>query len=125
MWYRAYNDRFSSWAELKAAMISEFLPYDYEYFLRQDIDRRVQGEKEPFSVLLASMEPMFRNLSNPPTEEEKLETLRRNMDRNLAQHISVYVIESVDHLSSIVKNWERYNKKNSKRKSKRNLIIQT
>jgi hypothetical protein len=92
---------------MKTAMRREFLPYDYEFFLREDIDRRLQAEKEPFSLFLASMELMFRKLSNPPTEAEKIETLRRNMHQELARQTAIYEIETVEQLSNIVKHWER------------------
>jgi Retrotransposon gag protein len=106
-WYRAFHAQYGTWQSLKSAMRKEFLPYDYEYYLRKDIDQRFQGDNEPFSVFLASMEMLFKNLSKPPPEEEKIEILRRNMKPELARQLSIYNVYSVSQLYNIIKHWER------------------
>jgi Retrotransposon gag protein len=108
-WYRAFNERFSTWGELKQALRKNFLPYDYDHYLRCDIDRRFQGENEQFSVFLASMEMLFKNLSRPPPEEEKIEILRRNMRPELADRLAVYDIVSVEQIFNVMKHLERTN----------------
>jgi Retrotransposon gag protein len=106
-WYRAFHAQYGTWQSLKFAMRKEFLPYDYEYYLRKDIDQRFQGDNESFSVFLASMEMLFKNLSKPPPEEEKIEILRRNMKPELARQLSIYHVYSVQQLYNLIKHWER------------------
>jgi Retrotransposon gag protein len=108
IWYRAFNHNYQTWEDLKTALRREYLPFDYEHFLRQDIEQRTQGNNEPFSTFLASMELLFRKLSRPPPESEKIEILRRNMNPELAKQLSIYEIFSTEQLGNIVKHWERF-----------------
>jgi hypothetical protein len=106
-WYRAFNDEFRSWEDLKCALRREFLPLDYEALLKQEIERRVQGDNETFSVFLASMEMLFKNLRRPIAEYEKIEILRRNMKPEVAEKFAVFDVRSTMELSNIVKQLEK------------------
>jgi Retrotransposon gag protein len=111
-WHRAFNERFSTWGELKQALRKNFLPYNYDRYPRCDIERRFQGDNEQFSSFLASMEMLFKNPSRPPPEEEKIEMLRRNMRPELADRFVGYDIVSVEQISNEMKHLERtYNVK--------------
>jgi hypothetical protein len=105
-WYRAFHNEYPSWPDLKYALRKEFLPGAYQHYLRQEIEARVQGEDEKFSVFLASMEMLFKNLAYPISEAEKIDILRRNMHPELAEKFAVFSIRSIPELSSIVKNLE-------------------
>jgi Retrotransposon gag protein len=106
-WYRAFNEKYPTWQELKSALRKNFLPYDYEHYLRQDIDRRFQGENEQFSVFLASMELMFKSLSSPPPEAEKIEILMRNMRPDIAKHIASRGFKTVEQIIDVMRQVER------------------
>ncbi len=108
IWFRAFGRNYKSWPELKSAMREEFLPPDYDFFLRQDIERRYQGEREPFTHFVACMEMMFRNFSFQVSEYQKLEAILRNMNPELGKQIAMYKVRSIKQLSNIVKSWERY-----------------
>jgi transposase InsO family protein len=106
-WYRAFNEEYPTWEELKSGLRKTFLPYDYEHYLRQDIERRVQGENERFSVFLASMEMMFKSLSRPPPEAEKIEILRRNMRPDLGKRMAHCDFKTVGQIVNIMRQVER------------------
>jgi hypothetical protein len=53
------------------------------------------------------MEMLFKNLSNPPPEAEKIEILRRNMRPELADRLAVYDIITVEQIFNVMKHLER------------------
>lgn len=106
-WYRAFHSYFDNWLSLVNALRDQFLPHDYDYWLYKEIEQRRQDESEDFGIFLATMEMLFRNLSVPLYEEEKLDIVMRNMLPIYADKIDIDSVYSLYELKTKCKNIER------------------
>lgn len=100
IWYRAYFRYFTNWSELKTAMRREFLPPDYDFLLKRQIEDRVQGRDESFGLFRANMYMLFDALTVPITDSEKLSILLRNMDIFYLEKINPNLIHTVGDLTN-------------------------
>lgn len=98
IWFRAIRNRVHSWRELITLLRDEFLPFDYEEDLLNEIKSRTQGEEERFGIYVATMENLFRRLPTPMPEREKLRLLIRNIAPFYSDRLSLQDISSVDEL---------------------------
>lgn len=65
----------SSWEELVQELKEDFLPYDYQQVLWEEIRRRTQGAKEKVIIYIYSIENLLKKLeSNPPSESEQVDS---------------------------------------------------
>lgn len=71
-WYRGARSEVSNWPELRTLLLDEYLPTDYDLRLMQEIKSRTQGPDESIVNYLSIMQNYFSRLSNPLTDEEKL-----------------------------------------------------
>lgn len=104
-WYMAFGRNFRTWGELVEGLKLEFLPHDYQYWHKKDIENRLQKQSESFGMYLAHMELMFNALPAIP-EHEKIDILMRNILPFYAEKLSLITIDSVRHLSSVCKQIE-------------------
>ncbi|XP_028179289.1 uncharacterized protein LOC114366570 [Ostrinia furnacalis] len=80
-WYRGTRDQLNSWEYLKASLLEEYLPYDYDHRLLQEIRSRTQGPDESISSYLSIMQNYFSKLRKPLDEEEKLSLIKLSTHR--------------------------------------------
>ncbi|KAJ8914830.1 hypothetical protein NQ315_014842 [Exocentrus adspersus] len=77
-WYR--TSHFNSWDDLTGKLREAyFQPYDYEYMLWDEIRRRTQGAQENVVNFVGAMENLFRKLPHLPSEETRLQLIKRNL----------------------------------------------
>jgi hypothetical protein len=100
IWYRAFYSKFQCWSDLVNSLEKQFLPSDYDFWLKKEIENRQQGINENFGIYLAAMELLFSNLSEPLIELEKLKILRRNMLPHYKPHLSFMPIRNIQQLLS-------------------------
>lgn len=105
-WYRAFFRRYHNWNELRDGMRNQFLPPDYDFRLKRQIEDRLQGPNENFGMFRANMEMLFSDLSNPISEREKLDILLRNMDEYYLDKVADRGIVNVDELEKFCRNLE-------------------
>lgn len=106
VWYRAFYKNIHSWFELKSQLRLQFLPPDYDFLLKREIEDRLQGANETFNVYLASMEMLFSSMSEPLTELAKLPILIRNLHLFYLEKIQDRSINSIEQLSSFCRSLE-------------------
>lgn len=78
-WYMANRIKYQTWNGLVAALRTQFLPKDWDYWLLKDIENRVQKNDESFGVFLAVMELMFQELPYEVPDRQKVSIVRRNL----------------------------------------------
>ncbi|XP_063827955.1 uncharacterized protein LOC135077361 [Ostrinia nubilalis] len=78
-WYRGTRDQLNSWEDLKASLLEEYLPYDYDHRLLQEIRSRTQGPDESICSYLSLMQNYFSRLRKPLDDEEKLSLVKFNI----------------------------------------------
>lgn len=105
-WYRAFFRRFQNWGALKDGMRRQFLPPDYNFRLRRQIEDRMQGPNENFGMFRANMEMLFADLFTPMSDRDKLDILIRNMDEFYLDKVSDRAIRTVDELEDFCKHLE-------------------
>lgn len=71
-WYRGVRDEVKDWSGLKGLLLDEYLPFDYDHRLLQEIRTRTQGHDESIINYLSIMQNYFSRLSKPISDDEKL-----------------------------------------------------
>ncbi|KAJ8964621.1 hypothetical protein NQ317_003848 [Molorchus minor] len=95
-WYR--TGHFASWEDLSSQLKAAFQPYDYEYMLWDEIRRRTQGSQEKIVNFVAAMENLFRKLPKLPSEETRINLIRRNLLPYIQQQLSIHTVPSLTDL---------------------------
>lgn len=103
-WYRTQS--FSSWDELTTKLKLDYLPYDYEYTLWDEIRHRTQGTHEKIRTFVISIENMFRKLSQYPSEETRVNLIRRNLLPSIQKQLALQEISSVSDLIRLARSVE-------------------
>ncbi|XP_029163431.1 uncharacterized protein LOC114934886 [Nylanderia fulva] len=78
-WYRNERGRWRTWKEFETSWRARFGSPDFQFALREDIQRRTQGEYESIADFLTCIRAMFERLSPPWSLEEQLNQAHRNM----------------------------------------------
>ncbi|XP_047998252.1 uncharacterized protein LOC125235722 [Leguminivora glycinivorella] len=100
LWFRGIKSSVSSWQELKSLLLDEFVPGDYDFRLKQEIQARTQGENEPIHLYFAVMSGMFARLKSDLPEEAKLDILLHNIRPHFTQQLALVDIHSVAELKT-------------------------
>lgn len=93
-WYRAVKNEVTDWPQLKALLLEEYLPYDYDHRLLQEIRARTQGSDESITHFLSIMENYFSRLRRPLDAREKLDIVRFNIRPFYATQLALVDITS-------------------------------
>lgn len=78
-WYRGVKSELHDWSDLKQSLIDEFLPYDFDRRLMQEIRLRTQGPHENIVTYVAIMQNLFSRLSYTVSEGEMFDTVFQNV----------------------------------------------
>lgn len=78
-WYRGVRDEVKDWSGLKDLLLDEYLPFDYDHRLLQEIRTRTQGHDESIVNYLSVMQNYFSRLSKPISDDEKLNIVLYNI----------------------------------------------
>lgn len=98
-WYMANRNKYGTWAGLVAALRTQFLPRDWDYWLLKDIENRVQKCDESFGVFLAVMELMFQELPYVIPERQKVAIVRRNLLPAYQDRLALFDTETLTKLN--------------------------
>lgn len=105
-WYRSMRHKIKSWDEFVKQLREEYEPYDYEVELWEEIRNRTQGQDESIGAYFACMINLFSRLPTKPSEEQKLQVLRRNIAPYYIHAMGLQDIHTVDKLREICKKLE-------------------
>lgn len=106
IWYRSIKDTVADWNQLESSLKETFLPIDYDDNLMQEIRCRTQGGHENVSLYIATMLGLFKKLSFPPSAQEQLRIIRRNLLPYFISQLALQKIESISELTSLCRRLE-------------------
>ncbi len=106
-WFRLIRKNVNSWDALKTALREQFLPYDYEDRLWEEIRRRSQGKDETIGIYLAVMDNLFSRLTYPADEKRRLNIILRNLNPFVQEKLCLTEIKSADDLLRVGRQIER------------------
>lgn len=103
-WYWVYirNEPNASWAQVRASLIAAFQSNVSDAAIRRRIMDRMQRNGERFTEFSIAIHEMEVRLANRMTENELLETLRRNMLPHVQDRLLFVTIRSVRELQARV-----------------------
>lgn len=104
LWYRM--GRFHTWDELVTNLRVAFQPHDYEFALWEEIRRRTQGSQERVINYISVMENMFKKLEIPPSEQTRVQLIKRNMLPYIQTALSLKNVNSISELCNFGKSIE-------------------
>ena len=106
IWYRSIRDSVHSWDSLVQALKRDFLPPDYDEELWREIRSRTQGYSERVTIYIAAMANLFSRLSQPPSEEIRLSTIKKNLLPKFQTRIALQEIRSIEQLADVCRTLE-------------------
>lgn len=109
-WYRGVVSSISSWSELKALLLQDYLPDDYNRRLKAEILGRTQGLGENIVTYLSIMQNYFGRLSTPLPEEEKFDIVLNNIRPEYMSSLSTLNVNTFTELKMYCRKIEASNK---------------
>ncbi|KAF6199358.1 hypothetical protein GE061_007384 [Apolygus lucorum] len=100
IWYRANHEKLQSWEDLVHQLRSCFLDPDYDDKLMDEIRERTQGRDESTQVYFAKINCLFKRLSTPLNEAEKIRLLEKNLRREHLPFLCNVDYATVDELET-------------------------
>ncbi|CAH1107456.1 unnamed protein product [Psylliodes chrysocephalus] len=97
-WYLNNRGKFVSWVELVDKLKADFLPYNYQDDLLEEIKNRRQYPKEKIAIFVNNMMGLFNRLEVKPDEKTIIKIIRRNLLPTFSQPLALIDIDSVDSL---------------------------
>nr|CAI5865247.1 unnamed protein product [Callosobruchus analis]CAI5866171.1 unnamed protein product [Callosobruchus analis] len=106
IWFNVNRPRFSDWDSLVAKLKEDFLPYQYQEDLMQEINNRTQGSEERVSLYICAMEGLFNRLPEKPDEKTMVNKIRRNLLPFYVAQLALHDINTVPELTTLCKRLE-------------------
>nr|CAH7769236.1 unnamed protein product [Callosobruchus chinensis] len=107
-WHNGFvRGAFHDWGDLVRQLKDAFLRDNYDINLIDEIRRRKQGQREPVITFIAFMESQFNRLtSNPFTEKDMVNIIRRNLLPDYVKSLALYDILTLGQLTSFCRKLE-------------------
>lgn len=105
-WYLINRCKFQNWEQLVTKLKSDFLPYNYQDDLLEEIKARKQGQHEKVTLYINAMCGLFNRLDDKPSEKNMIRIIRKNLLPNYAQPLALIDIDTVDILTEKCKRLE-------------------
>ncbi|XP_048000953.1 uncharacterized protein LOC125237805 [Leguminivora glycinivorella] len=113
MWYRGIRTEVSTWDQLKAALIEEFLPFDYDRRLLKEIRNRTQGSNENISTYISIMQNYFSRLNSELSDQEKFDIVSINVRPEYTVPLAIQSVTTLKDLKRVCRvledSWQRAN----------------
>lgn len=109
IWFRSIRHSVRTWSELEVLLKMNFLPYDYETKLWNEIRRRSQGADEKVVVYIAVMENLFNKLPTKPSELERIRVIRNNLLPYFQSLLALSRVRSLPELIQVCRSLEEAN----------------
>lgn len=105
-WYLNNRSQFQNWSELVSKLKSDFLPYNYQEDLLDEIKNRKQNINEKVTLYINSMCSLFNRLEIKQDESSKIRIIKRNLLSNYVQPLALLDINSIEELTDKCKKLE-------------------
>lgn len=97
-WHRNIKSEVGSWKELVKCLKRDFLPFDYEFDLLNEIRNRTQGANENVCVYIVAMEALFKRLDKQTDDADIVRQIVRNLNPFFSQHLALQNITELPKL---------------------------
>lgn len=94
-WYRGVSPGLLDWSDLRARLIQEFLPLDFDDRLMTEIRNRTQGVHESALNYVSIMLNYFSRMTRNVPEDEKLRIIKTNLRPQYLAALALEPVESI------------------------------
>ncbi|XP_072396735.1 uncharacterized protein [Diabrotica undecimpunctata] len=105
-WYLNNRGSFASWQELVAKLRSDFLPYNYEDNLLDEIKSRKQAPQEKVTIFVNEIVSLCKRLETPLSESHIIRIIRKNLLPSYHSSLALTDISSIADLTEKCKKLE-------------------
>lgn len=105
-WFRSQRTKLTTYKEVTAALQEEFDIPDLDHQLLQEIRARTQAKSETIVFFVSTVLGMYERLTKEVPEQEKLDTMMRNIRPEYSKDLALHDIESIEQLKSLCKRIE-------------------
>ena len=106
VWYRSVKSSVDNWDSLVCRLKRDFLHFDVEDDLWNQIKHRKQKRNESVAVFIAHLEVLFARLVHPPAEITKIKHIRQNLLPDYITQLALADIPSVQDLVNLCRKLE-------------------
>lgn len=100
------NHRFSTWDELVVGLKFTFISDNYDRRLMDEIRSRKQGNREPVSMYISSMEALHLRLTKTLEEKEMVENIQNNLLPDYTKLLALQDVSSIEQLTKLCRRIE-------------------
>ncbi|XP_048004297.1 uncharacterized protein LOC125240446 [Leguminivora glycinivorella] len=105
-WFRSQRTDLLSYREVVSALREEFDIPDLDHLLLQEIRNRTQAKSETIVYFVSTMLGMYDRLSRQVPEEDKLDTLMRNIRPEFSKDLALHDVRSIKQLKDLCRRIE-------------------
>lgn len=105
-WYWSNVSSFTDYNDFVRKIRLDFLPRNYDYFLKEEIDNRIQVDGETFSEFITDLKTLFQRANPPLDERYKLYVIQKNMQIDYVAHTATRNFNSVDELVELCRRFD-------------------
>uniref|UniRef100_A0A6P7H4M0 Uncharacterized protein LOC114344311 n=1 Tax=Diabrotica virgifera virgifera TaxID=50390 RepID=A0A6P7H4M0_DIAVI len=105
-WYLNNRGSFTSWQQLVAKLRSDFLPYNYEDSLLDEIKSRKQAPQEKVTIFINEIVSLCKRLETPLSESHIVRIINRNLLPSYHSSLALTDISSIADLTQKCKKLE-------------------
>lgn len=105
-WYWSNIRGFRNYKDFIRQIRLEFLPSNYDFLLKDEINNRIQGNEETFSEFITDLKTMFQRANPPLGEDFKLFVIQKNMNPEYLTQTTTHNFNNVEQLIGICKRFD-------------------
>lgn len=102
-WYWASVDEWQTWDDFVRVIRLHFLPRNYDFFLKEEIEHRLQASNEPFTSFITDMKILFQKANPPLSENYKLYIVQKNMLPDYSVPLATHNVQRLSDLIDLCK----------------------
>lgn len=121
-WYWSSINEFRTLNDLVNGLRNEFLPRNYDFFLREEIQNRLQMPGELFTSFISDLKMLFQKVYPPLDEQYKLYVIRKNMLPQYGSQLAVTDINSVEQLVNLCRRLDENQMMTDRRRVAQNFM---
>lgn len=114
-WFRSYRNKILDWDQLVEFLKRDFLPFDCEEKLWDEIRNRKQEKFERSHLFICRMENLFQRLPRKPSEEIRLKYIRRGLLPQFSTQLALHQIDSIEVLVEMCRRLEEVREHNPRK----------
>jgi hypothetical protein len=107
-WYVTSRQKFDSYDTLVAQLKKTYVPGDYDFIVKTEIEKRHQSEHESFTKFLVDMKKKSNDLQYPWSEGKMCFLLKNRLNKYYAETKFLHQVQNMENLADLCRKLESH-----------------